>query len=275
MPREMLITSNRSRGLRFYLTELRRFKELFLVLAYRDIRVRYKQSVMGLFWAILMPSLIVLAGVVVRFGYAYAAHSPLKTADLMSVAVRSLPWAFTVSAIRFATNSLGSNEDLVTKIYFPKEIIPIAAVIACAFDVGIASLVLAVILGIVGVPLTLNLLWVPVLLLLLLVLIMGAALIVSAAGLFLRDVKFLVEIVLTFGIFFTPVFFKTAMFGRFAPYFMLNPLAPIIEGLDAVVIAGHAPDYSWLAYSGGVAVLALGGGYLFFKRLEPMFAEYI
>jgi ABC-type polysaccharide/polyol phosphate export permease len=230
---------------------------------------------MGLFWAILMPSLIVLAGVVVRFGYAFASHSPLKAADLMSVAVRSLPWAFTVSAVRFATSSLGSNEDLVTKIYFPKEIIPISAVTACAFDVGIASLVLAVVLGIAGVPATVNLLWVPVLLIMLLVLVTGAALIASAAGLFFRDVKFLVEIVLTFGVFFTPVFFKTSMFGRFAPYFMLNPLAPIIEGLDAVVIAGHPPDFAWLAYSGTVAVLALLGGYLFFKRLEPMFAEYI
>jgi len=132
MPPSTLITSNRSRGLGFYLAELLRFKELFLVLAYRDVRVRYKQSVMGLFWAILMPSLIVLAGVVVRFGYAFASHNPLRTADLLSVAVRSLPWAFTVSAVRFATNSLGSNEDLVSKVYFPKEIIPISAVLACA-----------------------------------------------------------------------------------------------------------------------------------------------
>ena len=93
-------------------------------------------------WAILMPSLIVLAGVVVRFGYAFASHNPLRTTDLLSVAVRSLPWAFTVSAVRFATNSLGSNEDLVSKVYFPKEIIPISAVLACAFDVGVASLVL-------------------------------------------------------------------------------------------------------------------------------------
>ncbi len=272
---DTLTTSSRSRGLGFHLAELRRFKELFLVLAYRDIRVRYKQSVMGLFWAILMPSLIVLAGVVARFGYAFASHTPLKQVDLLAVAVRSLPWAFTVSAIRFASNSLGSNEDLVTKIYFPKEIIPISAVIACAFDVGIASLVLTAVLAIAGVTATVNLLWVPVLIIMLLALVTGAALITSAAGLFFRDVKFLVEIVLTFGIFFTPVFFKASMFGHFAPYFMFNPLAPIIEGFDAVVIGGHPPDLAWLTYSGAVAALALLGGYLFFKRLEPMFAEYV
>ena len=76
------------------LKELYRYRELLYMIAYRDIRVRYKQSIMGFMWAILMPVLIVLSGVVVRFGYAMASHAPLKTADIASVAVKSLPWAF-------------------------------------------------------------------------------------------------------------------------------------------------------------------------------------
>ncbi len=109
------------------------------MIAYRDIKVRYKQSIMGFMWAVLMPILIVMAGVVVRYAYALAAHTPLKTADIASVAVKSLPWAFLVSSIRFAClQPHSNNKELVTKIYFPKEIFPIAAVMASFFDLLVA-----------------------------------------------------------------------------------------------------------------------------------------
>ena len=108
------------------LRELYKYRELLYMITYRDIKVRYKQSIMGLMWAILMPILIVLSGIVVRYAYALAAHKALQTADIASVAVKSLPWAFLVSSIRFGCISLiQSNKDLVTKIYFPKEIFPL------------------------------------------------------------------------------------------------------------------------------------------------------
>ncbi len=258
-----------------HLAELIRYRELLYMLTYRDVRIRYKQSVMGFFWALLMPCLIVLAGVIVRYGFSLVSNTTLQVTDLAAVAVRSLPWAFTVSALRFATNSLALNEDLVTKIYFPKEVIPLSAVAASAFDVAIAACALTAMLVFIGTPLTWNLLWVPALVLTVLILVVGAGLVFSAAGLFFRDVKFIVEIVLTFGIFFTPVFYRADLFGPKGVYFMLNPLAPIIESLDSVIIKGQAPDLFWLAYSMIFAVLICVGGYAFFKRLEPMFAEVI
>ena len=127
------------------------------MIAYRDIKVRYKQSIMGFLWAILMPILIVMSGVVVRYAYAMAAHAPLKTADIASVAVKSLPWAFLVSSIRFACMSLINNKELVTKIYFPKEIFPMAAILASLFDLLVASVALMIFLLIiqsVGVPIS-------------------------------------------------------------------------------------------------------------------------
>src|SRR6516165_9638388 len=96
------------------LQELFRYRELLYTLARRDVIVRYKQSIMGFMWAILMPVLIVLSGLVVRYAYAVAGHVPLRTADLTSVAVKSLPWAFLVSSIRFSCLSLTNNKDLVT-----------------------------------------------------------------------------------------------------------------------------------------------------------------
>jgi ABC-type polysaccharide/polyol phosphate export permease len=103
----------------------------------------------------------------------------------------------------------------------------------------------------------------------------GTALVFSAGGLFFRDVKFLVEMLLTFGIFFTPVFYKVQMFGEHGVWFMLNPVAPIVEGLDAAIIAGQQPDLAWLGYSASVAIALCIGGYWFFKRVEPLFAEVI
>src|SRR5271154_5968876 len=95
------------------LQELYKYRELLYMIAYRDIKVRYKQSIMGFMWAILMPVLIVLSGVVVRYAYALASHAPLQTVDIASVAVKSLPWAFLVSSIRFASNSLIGSQNLV------------------------------------------------------------------------------------------------------------------------------------------------------------------
>ena len=136
------------------------------MIAYRDIKVRYKQSIMGVAWAILMPILIVIAGIVVRYAYALAAHEKLQTADITSVAVKSLPWAFLVSSIRYGCNSLIlSNRDLVTKIYFPKEIFPLAAVMSSLFDFVVASGALVVFLVVAQTHVSLSLLWAPVLLL--------------------------------------------------------------------------------------------------------------
>ena len=126
-----------------YLKELYKYRELLYMIAYRDIKVRYKQSIMGVLWAVLMPILIVFSGVVVRYAYAVAGHNSLKMADIASVAVKSLPWAFLVSSIRFSCLSLINNKDLVTKIYFPKEIFPIAAVLASLFDLFVAAVALS------------------------------------------------------------------------------------------------------------------------------------
>jgi ABC-type polysaccharide/polyol phosphate export permease len=257
------------------LQELYNYRELLYMLAYRDIKVRYKQSVMGFLWAILMPVLIVMAGVVVRYAYTLASGKPLQTADIASVAVKSLPWAFLVSSIRFGCNSLTGNQNLVTKIYFPKEIFPMAAVLASLFDFFVASGALLILLLVIRIGWSAYLFWTPVLLLVMVLLATGIGMIVSAASLFFRDVKYIVEVLLTFGIFFTPVFYDVNMFGDKGKWLLLNPVAPILDGLSACVARQQSPQLPWLAYSFGFTVLVLLGGYFFFKHLEPAFAESI
>jgi lipopolysaccharide transport system permease protein len=257
------------------LQELYRNRELLYMLTYRDIKVRYKQSIMGFLWAILMPVLIVMSGVVVRYAYALAAHTPLNTTDIASVAVKALPWAFLVSSIRFSCLSLINNKELVTKIYFPKEVFPIATILAAFFDFAVASGALIVFLTLLHVGWSIYLTWVPVLLFTMVILAAGIGMIVAATSLYFRDVKFLVEIFLTFGIFFTPVFYDASMFGEKGKWLLLNPMGPILDGFGASIARHQAPDLPWLAYSLSFALLVFVGGYLFFKHLESGFAESI
>lgn len=261
--------------LREDLPELYKYRELLYMLTYRDIKIRYKQSIMGFLWAILMPVLIVMSGVVVRFAYAMASHAPLQKADIAAVAVKSLPWAFLVSTIRFACISLTNNRDLVTKIYFPKEIFPIASMLAALFDLAIASGALLIFLFLLHVGGTTYSAWAFLLLFILILMATGFGMVVAAMSLYFRDVKFIVEVFLTFGIFFTPVFFDVSMFGNKGKWLLLNPVSPIIDDFGACVARHQSPNWPWFLYSVAVALVMLIGGYIFFKHLEPGFAESI
>jgi len=260
--------------MRAELGELYRYRELLVMLALRDIKVRYKQSLMGFFWAILMPMLIVCAGIVVRYAYAVASHKPLDVLDFSSLAVKSVVWAFLVSSIRFACQSLTFNSNLVSKVYFPKEILPIAAILSQFFDLCVASCLLIVVMIVVLPHASPELLWAGPLLAIAILLAIGIGLLVSTGSLFYRDVRYIVEVFLTFAIFFTPVFYDVSMFGQKGRWLLLNPAAPLMEGLSAIV-RGRPPDWYWVSYSLVFAVTVTLAGYVVLKRAEPAFAERI
>jgi ABC-type polysaccharide/polyol phosphate export permease len=250
------------------------YRELLLLLAWRDIKVRYKQSVMGFFWALLTPVLVIGSGLIVRLAASKLSGHPVTKSDVFSVAVRSVPWAFFVSAVRFATNSLTTNRELVTKIYFPREILPLASIAANALDFAVASVALSLVLIVMGVGLSVFQLWVPVLVLLLFAVTSSFGLVLSCGNLFFRDVKYLVDVALTYGIFVTPVFYSAASFGKLGWLLLLNPVAPILEGFDAVVVRHELPGL-WLVYSTVWAVLGLLLSLRIFKGAEALFAESI
>jgi lipopolysaccharide transport system permease protein len=280
-------------SLREIATDFRTHRDLLYQLTLRDIRLRHKQAVMGIAWSILTPALIVLSGVIVRFGMAHYAGSELESSAIANVAVKGPAWAFFVGSIGFATASIVANSVLVTKVYFPREILPLSSVLAQAFDSLIAGGAVIILLPLLGVRPSLALLWVPVLLVLLVLLTVGAALLLSCANLFFRDVKYIVQVALTFGIFFTPVLFEPVMFGeRGAAIMMLNPIAPLLEGLRLAIVAGHDLMEPLRVLSGGgesvlawspwylayAALWSVGGtvvSSLVFHRLEFVFAEHI
>jgi lipopolysaccharide transport system permease protein len=275
-----------------FVDEFWAYRGLAYELTRRDIRVRYKQTVMGFGWAVLMPMLIVLSGALVRFAMAYVSGHRLAVEDLAGIAVKAIPWSFFVGSMGFATASLVGNANLMTKIYFPREMLPLAATLAQSFDSTIGTVALLIVCTLLGVHFGLGLLWAPLLAACIFLFTAGSALLAGCANLFLRDVKYLVQVLLTFGIFFTPVFFEPYMFGRLgARLMMLNPLAPLLEGLrlsviynhqllDSVVVTtAHGPVVAWspwyLAYSVTCAVVTFFVGLLVFHRAENKFAEYV
>jgi ABC-type polysaccharide/polyol phosphate export permease len=257
------------------LRSMHRHRDLLLMITWRDIHIKYKQSVMGFLWAIFMPMVIVAAGIVIRVAFSYFSAAPIQREALVAIAVKSLPWAFFVASIRFSSVALVANHNLVTKIYFPRLIFPVAAVASQLFDFLIATVVLVVVLALLGVGASTQLLWAPVLVAIMVALALGLGILLSAANLFFRDVKYVVEVILTFAIFFTPVLYEAEMFGPRAHLLLLNPMAPVLEGLRACVVLHQAPDPFWTAYSGCLAALLLVISIMSFVRVEPLFAESI
>jgi len=139
----------------------------------------------------------------------------------------------------------------------------------------VATVPLTVLLALARVGISLQLVWVPLLIALLVVQVAAFGTLLSAGSVFFRDVKYVVEVVLTFAIFVTPVLFDVDMFGRWRTLLLLNPVAPLFEGLSATVIHHHPPELGWLAYSGAVTVFAVILALALFRRLEPYFAETI
>ena len=277
--------------LRQIVADLVQRKDLITQLTKRDVTVRYKQAAFGFAWALLMPMSVVLAGMAIRFALAYSSGRGLQAVDLAGMAVKAVPWAFFVGCLNVATPSLVSNMALVTKIYFPREVLPLSAILAQTFDSTIGAILVTLVLPFLGVTPSVQLLWVPLLLVLLWILALGLGLFLSCANLFFRDVKYLVQVFLTFGIFVTPVILDATRYGpRGGPIMMLNPVAPLLEGLRLAIVEHHnlleplaagTPVsfvfwHPWyLAYS---AVWAVGGlliSAIFFHRSERRFAEIV
>lgn len=268
-------------------------RDLVYQLTLRDIRIKYKQAVMGFGWAVFMPILVVMAGLLIRYIMATASGSKLSGTVVGGMALKALCWAFFSGAIGLATASLISNMGLLTKVYFPREVLPLSTTLAQTVDTLIGGVAITILLPFIGASLSLNLLWVPVLFVILFGFTLAVSLFLSCANLFFRDVKYIVQVLLTFGIFATPVLFEPEMLGQLGGrLLMLNPLSPIMEGLRLSVMEGHnlfqpltvilknggeflawSPWY--LVYAAAWMLLGLLGSTVLFRRAAFVFAEYV
>lgn len=255
--------------------ELLKYRDLLYMLTLRDIRIRYKQAAMGFLWAIFMPIMAISAGLLVQTAIATVSGKPVDSSGIVSISVKVLPWTFFISSVRFAVQSLVGNMGLITKIYFPREVLPFSSILACLFDFAIAAVSLVALLIIVGTKASVYLLLVPYFMICLILFTSGLGLLLAAANLFFRDVKYVVEIILMFGVFFTPVFYKAATFGRFKVLLMLNPVGSILEGINDAVVLHQMPDPLWTLYALVASVGTFWIGIQVFHRTESQFAENI
>jgi lipopolysaccharide transport system permease protein len=241
---------------------------------FRDIKVRYKQSVLGAGWAILQPlSLMLIFSVV----FTYFVKVPTGGIPYPVFSYSALlPWTFFASSIGFAVPSLVQNMNLVTKIYFPREILPISAVGAGLVDFAIASLVFIGMMLFYGLPITAKLLLLPVLLAIQILLTLGVVLIASGVNVFYRDVRFVVPLVVQMWMYVTPVVYPvTAVPERFRGLYMLNPMAGLIQSYRAITLLGTWPNWGYLGFAAGISIVVFAVGYWYFKHVEWQFADLI
>jgi lipopolysaccharide transport system permease protein len=270
-------------------SDLVQYRELLLELTLRDLRIRYKQSVMGVLWAVLTPLVVVLAGAIVRLAFASLAGRTVSPIELGGLAVKSIGWTFFAGALGFGTASLTANFPLVTKVYFPRELLPLSAVITQVIDSAVGATALLVVFPFFGLGTLRGLPWIALLALLLFAFTLAVAMLAACANVFFRDARHIVQMATTFGIFFTPVFFDLDAFGpTVTRLFVLNPLTPLLEGARLALIAGHdlgttlvsstgsviwTPSY--LAYAGVWSLAGLLVSTVFFRRASGRFAEYV
>ncbi|QWR78061.1 ABC transporter permease [Candidatus Magnetomonas plexicatena] len=255
--------------------EILQYRELLYMLTLRDIKIRYKQSVMGFLWAFFLPMVIVASGFVVRAAFSLTSGKPLQYQSLAAMSVKSIHWSLFINSIRFATNSLIQNGRLIVHIYFPREILPLSSVLVNLFDFFIPLIVIMCVFAVTGVGISIYTLWFPVLLIMYIMLIVGAGLLLSCANLFFRDVKYIVEVALTFGIFFTPVFYDASMFGKWENILLLNPVGSILECISRVCLYHQSPNAFWFCYcalwSAGIFYIGLR----VFHKAESFFSEIL
>ena len=256
------------------LGKLMRYRDLLYTLTVHRIRVRYKQSVLGICWALLQPLSMML---IFTFVFSYIARIPSEGVPYAIFAYTGLlPWTYFSSGLSNATNSLVSHSQFVTKVYFPREILPVTYVAAALFDFMIASIVLGALMIYFHVPLTINVLYVFPIIVVLTGFSLAMSLFFSATQVRFRDIGVAVPLMLQLWLFATPVIYPLANVPqRLRPYYTLNPMVAVIDGFRQVTLRGLPPDPKSLLFSGTVSLILLLVAYQYFKRIEATMADVI
>ncbi len=256
------------------LASLAQYKDLIWTLSVHRIKVRYKQSVLGVFWAILQPLSMMLIFTLI---FSLIAKMPSEGAPYAIFAYAALlPWNYFSSGVSNATNSLVSHAEFVTKVYFPREILPITYVVGALFDFGVASILLAGLMIYYHVPLSLNALYAVPIMLILTCFALAMSFFFSATQVRFRDIGVAVPLLLQVWLFATPVIYPlSAVPERWRPFYVLNPMVGVIESFRQVILRGAAPETSSLLISAAISVVMLVASYLYFKLVEATMADFV
>jgi lipopolysaccharide transport system permease protein len=258
-----------------YWKDLFRFRELFYILSWRDIKVRYRQTVLGFAWALVRPLLTMLIFTfifsrVAKLGSDNGAPYPLF------VLAALLPWQFFSTSLSEASQSLIGNSNLITKVYFPRLIIPASSVITSFVDFLISFvLLLAMMLYYQYTP-SPNIVYLPLFLLLIFLLSFGFGLYLTALNVKYRDFRYIIPFIVQFGLYVSPVGFSSNVVPeQYRTLFMFNPLVGIIDGFRWAILGSGTFPLRSLITTGVITVLALIFGLWYFRKTERSFADTI
>jgi len=266
---------------RHYWRDLWNFRGLFWFLAWRDILVRYKQTAIGIVWSALRP-LLTLA-VMAFLGWLFESNLPDDVPRLLLVGAATLPWTFFSTAFSEAANSLIANSNLLTKIYFPRLIVPASTIIVCLIDFLIAFAILIVLMVAYQFMPDVRILLLPLFLLLALITALGSGLFIAALNVKYRDFRYIIPFIVQFGLYVSPVAFSSADIytseripEALKLVYALNPMVGVIDGFRWCILGGETTLYlPGFLTSIGISLLLLIAGVRYFRKTERGFADII
>ena len=271
---ELIIESGRSE--KHYWRDLWRYRELFGFLAWRDVLVRYKQTVIGIAWAVLRPLLTML---VFTFFRRMSSLDASGVPDSIFVFAALLPWQFFSNALSESSQSLVGNANLISKIDFPRMILPASSVIVALVDFFITFALLALLMVWHQFWPTWRMVWLPVFTLLGFIAALGPGLLITALNVKYRDFRYVIPFIVQFGLFVSPVAFSTAEVAKhgqlFSTLFALNPMVAVIDGFRWAICGNTPLDPRSFVISASLSVFLLVSGVWYFRRTERTFADVI
>jgi lipopolysaccharide transport system permease protein len=271
--KEIVIEAGRTE--RQYWQDLWRYRELFYFLAWRDILVRYKQTAIGIAWALIRPFLTMVVFTVV-FGQLAKLPSPGVPYPIL-VFAGMLPWQFFSNALSESSSSLVTNSNLISKVYFPRLIVPTSAVIVSFVDFMISGMILLGLMAWYNFIPDWRILTLPLFILIAFIASMGVGLGLAALTVEYRDFRFVVPFIVQFGLYISPVGFSSSIVPeKWRLIYSLNPMVGVIDGFRWAILGGDAKLYlPGFALSLSLVFLLLWTGILYFRRMEKTFADVI
>jgi lipopolysaccharide transport system permease protein len=256
------------------LRDLWEYRELLYFLVWRDVKVRYKQTALGAAWAVIQPFFTM---VIFSIFFGKLARIPSDGIPYPIFAYAALvPWSFFSHGLNQSSNSLVSSAQLIKKVYFPRLIVPIAAVVAGVVDFILAFIVLLGMMLYYGVAPTLNVVWLPAFLLLALITSLGVGLWLSTLNVEYRDVRYAVPFITQFWLFATPVAYPSTLLSEpWRTLFGLNPMVGVVEGFRWALLGTDTQPGGMILISSFMALAILITGAFYFRRMEKTFADVV
>jgi lipopolysaccharide transport system permease protein len=256
------------------LKELWEYRELLYFMAWRDIKVRYKQTVLGAAWAIIQPFFTM---VVFSIFFGKLARVPSDGLPYPIFAYAALvPWTFFANGLNQASNSLVGSANLIKKVYFPRLVVPISSVISGVVDFVLAFAVLLGMMLFYGILPTVNILWLPLFVLLIFVTALGVGFWLSALNVQFRDVRYTVPFLTQFWLFATPIAYPSSLLSEpWRTLYGINPMVGVIEGFRWALLGTDTAPGPIIIVSTVVALILFFGGAFYFRRLERSFADVV